>query len=563
MGNEIDIKIDAQGDSQVANKISSVGDATKKTSQVMVSSMDKASDSMGDTEKSSGKLGAGVEHLTGTTSNLVNGFSGIQDVLENVIDSQKASAERASEQNRKYLDVQQAMEDTKQAAQDLKQAQIDLNQAQLDSKQAATDAQQALADQKQAEIDAKQATLDVSQAQKAYTDAVKQHGRGSAEAKQAAIDLAQANQDLNQAQIDGKQAVVDQKQALLDGKQATADASQATRDMSQAQIDAKTSAQDLSDAQREATPPTEWQGWLNTMTGVAPVVIAVAAAVDLLSVANELLGATWLQNAVKATGSAIATAAQATAAGIATAAQWALNAAMEANPIGLIIVAIAALVAIIILIATKTTWFKDLWNVIWGAITATIRAAGNVAATVGRAISTAFVTAVNAVKTAWGAIGAFFSGIWSKIKNAFSNAVSWFTNLGNSIGEGLKNGFKAVVNGIVGLINNIVIHPINFVIDGLNHLPFVNIAHIPDIPRMATGGKIMESGMIFAHKGETVQPARKRGFRGDDADFGGSGTSSRVIQLEVAGGSDSAVGTMIARLVREGILRLNVKQLQG
>jgi len=48
-----------------------------------------------------------------------------------------------------------------------------------------------------------------------------------------------------------------------------------------------------------------------------------------------------------------------------TAAQWLLNAALTANPIGLVVVAIAALIAIIVLIATKTTWFQDIWRVVW------------------------------------------------------------------------------------------------------------------------------------------------------------------------------------------------------
>lgn len=51
-----------------------------------------------------------------------------------------------------------------------------------------------------------------------------------------------------------------------------------------------------------------------------------------------------------------------------TAVQWLLNVALTANPIGLIIVAIAALVAVIVLIATKTTWFQDIWKVAWGWI---------------------------------------------------------------------------------------------------------------------------------------------------------------------------------------------------
>jgi len=48
--------------------------------------------------------------------------------------------------------------------------------------------------------------------------------------------------------------------------------------------------------------------------------------------------------------------------GIWTAAQWLLNAALTANPIGIVIMAIAALVAGIIWVATKTTWFQTIWE---------------------------------------------------------------------------------------------------------------------------------------------------------------------------------------------------------
>lgn len=67
-----------------------------------------------------------------------------------------------------------------------------------------------------------------------------------------------------------------------------------------------------------------------------------------------------------------ATVAHTAAAGLAKAAtttwtgvQWLLNAALTANPIGIVVVAIGALIAIVVLIATKTTWFQDLWRVTW------------------------------------------------------------------------------------------------------------------------------------------------------------------------------------------------------
>lgn len=78
----------------------------------------------------------------------------------------------------------------------------------------------------------------------------------------------------------------------------------------------------------------------------------------------EWLKASKLGLMAQAAWSGIVRAATATWTGV----QWLLNVALTANPIGLIIVAIAALVAIIVLIATKTTWFQDLWGVVWGFV---------------------------------------------------------------------------------------------------------------------------------------------------------------------------------------------------
>jgi phage-related minor tail protein len=74
--------------------------------------------------------------------------------------------------------------------------------------------------------------------------------------------------------------------------------------------------------------------------------------------------------AVKA-GMVVWTAAQtawAAATTVATGAQWLWNAALAASPVTWIIVGIVALVAAIVLIATKTTWFQQIWSVVWGAI---------------------------------------------------------------------------------------------------------------------------------------------------------------------------------------------------
>jgi hypothetical protein len=58
-----------------------------------------------------------------------------------------------------------------------------------------------------------------------------------------------------------------------------------------------------------------------------------------------------------------------------TAVQAALNLVMSANPVGLVIVAIAALIAIIVLIATKTDWFQRIWHAAWGGVQKAVGAA--------------------------------------------------------------------------------------------------------------------------------------------------------------------------------------------
>lgn len=45
-----------------------------------------------------------------------------------------------------------------------------------------------------------------------------------------------------------------------------------------------------------------------------------------------------------------------------TAAQWLFNAAMTANPIGIVIAAVAALVAGFILAYQKVDWFREAWT---------------------------------------------------------------------------------------------------------------------------------------------------------------------------------------------------------
>jgi hypothetical protein len=64
----------------------------------------------------------------------------------------------------------------------------------------------------------------------------------------------------------------------------------------------------------------------------------------------------------------VATVAGTVATGAAAAAQWVLSGAIWACPITWIVAGILVLVGVVILIATKTTWFQTAWRVAWDAI---------------------------------------------------------------------------------------------------------------------------------------------------------------------------------------------------
>lgn len=190
----------------------------------------------------------------------------------------------------------------------LARAANDVKQAYEDQEQAARDLAQSTIDLEQSAIDLEQAQLDEATALKDYNQAVKEHGANSDEAKQAKLDMAQAS---------------------LDVLQAEEDAAQATRDASQANIDAEAAQLDLNDAMHEANPP-QLQEWADKLNLITPLLTAV-------------VGVT----------------------GLVTAAQWAWNAAQLASPLTWILLAIGAVIAIIVVIATKTDWFQKAWRNSW------------------------------------------------------------------------------------------------------------------------------------------------------------------------------------------------------
>lgn len=126
---------------------------------------------------------------------------------------------------------------------------------------------------------------------------------------------------------------------------------------------------------------------------VAAVGTWIAAAAQAVVSAAVTAGA-WVAANARAAASFLITRgamiAGAAATGIVTAAQWAWNAALSANPIGLVILAVVALVAGFVLLWNKCETFRN-----------AVKAAGDLAVAAFNAVKGGVMTAVGAIQNLW------------------------------------------------------------------------------------------------------------------------------------------------------------------
>lgn len=155
--------------------------------------------------------------------------------------------------------------------------------------------------------------------------------------------------------------------------------------------------------------------------------------------------------------------AQAAATKAVTAAQWLLNAAMSANPIGLIIAAIVALVAAFVYLWKHCEGFRNFWIGLWEGIKNVVVGAWNF-------LKKTFTTIINFVKNNWKQILLFlinpFAGAFSylykhstKFRNFINNLVNTIVNFFKSIPSRLasipKRMFNIGKNIVTGIWNGI------------------------------------------------------------------------------------------------------------
>jgi len=159
--------------------------------------------------------------------------------------------------------------------------------------------------------------------------------------------------------------------------------------------------------------------WKVAMTGVAIATGLATAAQTVYTAVTK--GGIVYTIAAKAAAIASAAATKAWAAG-----QWLLNAALTANPIGLVVIAIAALVAGVILAYKHSETFRDIVNGVWNAIKTV---AGPIIEWLGGAVVDTWEAIKTATATVWPVIKDLIitpaGEAFEWLKGAVADVIDW------------------------------------------------------------------------------------------------------------------------------------------
>jgi phage-related protein len=258
--------------------------------------------------------------------------------------------------------------------------------------------------------------------------------------------------------------------------------------------------------------------------------------------------------------------------GAITAAQWLWNAAMDANPIGLIIGLVAGLVIGFIALWNKSADFRDFFIGIWHGIQAVVGAVvGWVvdrwntwiagikldASTVGTIIGAAW----HGIQAVVGAVVGWVVDRWQGLVSAIRTGVDAIKSVWNGVGDfikavwdGIPGAVKAAINSIIGIVNG--------AIGGINAATgLVGIPAIPKIPRLAKGGIVNSATLaVIGEAGpEAVVP-----LSGSNSPLGNATGNDAPIYVNVQIGDDDINALVDTRITRNNrIVKRAVTQGTG
>ena len=231
----------------------------------------------------------------------------------------------------------------------------------------------------------------------------------------------------------------------------------------------------------------------------------------------------------------------------------AMNAAMLANPVGLVIAVLAGLVVAFLYLWNNVEGFRTFWINVWKKVRETASAAWTAIkntfsnlgkwftdkfqqvqksgkdamdkvkkwfsdsyksvtktfSNIGSWFRGKFQSAWSSIKSVFSGWASFFGGLWTKIKSKFGSIGS---SLGKTMGDSVKSAMNKVLSSIEKAINK-GIGLINSAIKLANKLPGIKVGTVSKVslPRLASGG-VLEKGQIGLLEGsgaEAVVPLER------------------------------------------------------
>jgi len=256
------------------------------------------------------------------------------------------------------------------------------------------------------------------------------------------------------------------------------------------------------------------KGFLPVLTALLPIVKKVSdfisdntSAVRLLMIAvlaisGAVLGLNIAMKAYEAVSLIVKAATTAW-----TAVQWLLNAALNANPIGLVVIAVAALAAGIVLAYKHSDTFRDAVNDLWDAV----KKYGLYLTPLGAAIAAVRLAMEAAQRVLESNIGAAavntFKGVLDTLKGTVDAVKGAFVTLVGYLNSSVTTAFTAI-QGIIGTVTGAIQTLVTWVKSLIEQLGKIKVPsiHLPHIPHpFGLAAPTGRSG--FAYAGGLASPA--------------------------------------------------------
>lgn len=227
-----------------------------------------------------------------------------------------------------------------------------------------------------------------------------------------------------------------------------------------------------------ATPMMKLGGYIRTAaTATWAFVTATWASVT----AGIKQAATWVAATATLIAHKVATFATTVATQAWTAAQWLLNIALNANPIGLVVIAIGLLVGATILIASHTRELEATFSNVWKAVTGFVSdAISSITGWLDGFVETMRSVASDAMNGFIDGFADFSTELYKAVQKPITDAVDWVKaklgiaspskvthEIGTQFGAGFTNGIKDSTAGAVSAANDLATRTSNALAKGL------------------------------------------------------------------------------------------------